>query len=176
MRHRTAHEPHRGGPSGRRERGGGVALSRKLDKAPNRVYARLGEKKKRHRARIKFLVADMGLEKFREAVLEERAKLPPDPRWTEFLKTLDRREEKPLRKADPGSGRFPTRMGDVEYDFWTETNVKPQRQAGSQKGSPRHGPSSLPISRGSGRFVTWENACPGIPGRSCVRSQPRYGP
>ena len=52
------------------------------------MFARLGEKKKRHRARIKFLVADMGIDKFREAVLEERAKLPHDPRWTDFLATL----------------------------------------------------------------------------------------
>jgi sulfite reductase (ferredoxin) len=36
-----------------------------------RVFARLGEKKNRNRARIKFLVDDLGIEKFRELVLQE---------------------------------------------------------------------------------------------------------
>jgi sulfite reductase (ferredoxin) len=100
-----------------------------LTQAVCRVYARLGEKKKRHRARIKFLVADMGIDKFREAVLEERSKLPADPRWTEFLKNPDRFEEKPLRPAGKGDARFaPT--GDAALDFWVRTNAVPQRQAG----------------------------------------------
>ncbi len=97
-----------------------------LTQAVCRVFARLGEKKKRHRARIKFLIADMGLEKFRAAVLEERAKLTPDPRWTEFLRAPNRGEEKPLRPA--GHGLKPT--GDPDLDFWIQTNVEPQRQPG----------------------------------------------
>ena len=40
-----------------------------------RVFARLGEKKNRARARIKFLVARLGLEEFKRLVLEERAAL-----------------------------------------------------------------------------------------------------
>ncbi len=84
-----------------------------LAQAVCRVYARLGEKKKRHRARIKFLVADMGLEKFREAVLEERAKLPNDPRWSDYLKDLNRFDEAPLKPA--GHGLKVT--GDAEVDF-----------------------------------------------------------
>ena len=43
-----------------------------LTQAIARVFARLGEKKNRNRARIKFLVQDLGIEKFRELVLEER--------------------------------------------------------------------------------------------------------
>src|SRR5947209_4947139 len=56
-----------------------------LTQAIARVLARLGEKKNRNRARIKFLIQDLGIEKFRELVLEERKTLPPDPRWTEYL-------------------------------------------------------------------------------------------
>jgi sulfite reductase (ferredoxin) len=51
-----------------------------LAQAIARVFARLGEKKNRNRARIKFLVQDLGIEKFRELVLEERKTLLPDPR------------------------------------------------------------------------------------------------
>ena len=102
-----------------------------LTQAVCRVYARLGEKKKRHRARIKFLVADLGIEKFREAVLEERAKLPHDPRWTEFLATLPQFEEKPLRpRQDSGTGMGIPKTGDAAFDFWCLTNVYPQKQDG----------------------------------------------
>jgi sulfite reductase (ferredoxin) len=97
-----------------------------LTQAVCRVYARLGEKKKRHRARIKFLVADMGIDKFREAVLEERARLPHDPRWTDFLETLPKFEEKPLRPAGKGIPK----TEDAAFDFWCLTNVYPQKQDG----------------------------------------------
>ena len=55
-----------------------------LAQAIARVFARLGEKKNRSRARIKFLVQDLGIEKFKELVLEERKTLPHDPRWTDI--------------------------------------------------------------------------------------------
>ena len=97
-----------------------------LTQAVCRVFARLGEKKKRHRARFKFLVADMGIDKFREEVLAERAKLPDDPRWTEFLSSLPKFEEKPLREAGKGIPK----TGDAAFDFWCLTNVYPQRQDG----------------------------------------------
>jgi len=100
-----------------------------LAQAVCRVYARLGEKKKRHRARIKFLVADMGFEKFRETVLETRAKLTFDPDWTAYLKDLNKLDEKPSRPA--GTNVWPiAATGDAEYDFWVKTNVKKQIQSG----------------------------------------------
>ena len=97
-----------------------------LTQAVCRVFARLGEKKKRHRARVKFLVADMGIDKFREAVLEERAKLPVDPRWTEFLSGLQQTDEKPLR---PAGDKIP-KTDDATFNFWCLTNVYPQKQDG----------------------------------------------
>src|SRR3989475_1327850 len=57
-----------------------------LAQAIARVFARHGEKKNRNRARIKFLIQDLGIEKFRELVFEERKILPFDPRWTEYIK------------------------------------------------------------------------------------------
>ena len=58
------------------------------------VFAKYGEKKNRSRARIKFLVQDLGIEKFRELVLEERKSLPPDPRWTEYVEARRRSSRK----------------------------------------------------------------------------------
>ena len=68
-----------------------------LTQAIARVFARLGEKKNRNRARIKFLVQDLGIEKFKELVLEERKTLPHDPRWTEYVKDAEQFEEAPLQ-------------------------------------------------------------------------------
>jgi sulfite reductase (ferredoxin) len=96
--------------------------------AISRVYARLGEKKNRARARIKFLVAKLGIDEFRRLVLEERKTMPHDPRWTEGVATCE---------ADPGDGppagaipaqREPGRAGG--FDAWVATNVYRQRQPG----------------------------------------------
>src|SRR5687768_11645137 len=62
-----------------------------------RVFARHGEKKNRAAARIKFLVDKWGIEKFREVVAEERAKLKDDPRWTAFMEDALHEGEKPLK-------------------------------------------------------------------------------
>ena len=62
-----------------------------------RVFAKIGEKKNRNRARIKFLVQDLGIEKFRQLVLDERKTLAPDPRWTDFVEDAGQFEETPLK-------------------------------------------------------------------------------
>src|SRR2546425_6531195 len=64
-----------------------------LAQAIARVFARHGEKKNRNRARIKFLIQDWGIEKFKEVVLEERKNLPPDPRWTDYMKDAEQFQE-----------------------------------------------------------------------------------
>ncbi len=77
-----------------------------LAQAICRVFARLGEKRNRGRARMKFLVEKIGFEEFRRLVLEERKILRPDPRWTEYLKDVERYHETPARPAsslDAGS-------------------------------------------------------------------------
>ena len=90
-----------------------------------RVFARLGEKKNRNRARIKFLVHEMGIEKFREAVLEERAKLPHDSRWKDLIEESQDHSE----PAWTPGGELAS-LPSPSYRRWLETNVKPQRQAG----------------------------------------------
>ena len=68
-----------------------------IAQAVARVFARLGEKRNRNRARIKFLVASLGIEEFRRLVFEERETLPYDERWTAYLENLDDFEETPLK-------------------------------------------------------------------------------
>jgi sulfite reductase (ferredoxin) len=96
-----------------------------LTQAVARVFARLGEKKNRSRARIKFLVQDLGIEKFKELVLEERKTLTPDPRWTQLISDAEKNVESPLREGgEPASG------GSEAYQRWLRTNTRPQRQSG----------------------------------------------
>jgi len=98
-----------------------------LAQAISRVFGRHGEKKNRNQARIKFLVDKWGIEKFREEVFAERAKLKPDPRWTEYLEAAEREAEQPLRPAGP----LPAApAGNQRLQRWLKTNVQPQRQEG----------------------------------------------
>jgi sulfite reductase (ferredoxin) len=90
-----------------------------------RVFARWGEKKNRNRARIKFLVHDLGIEKFKELVWEERRTLPPDPRWTQYLDRAKELKEEPLHP--PGETSVSASEG---FERWRKTNVRPQRQEG----------------------------------------------
>jgi sulfite reductase (ferredoxin) len=86
-----------------------------------RVFARLGEKQNRARARIKFLVDKLGIEEFKRLVAEECKILPADPRWTQFPAV----EEKPIKPASSLNGHRPE-----GFDAWLKTNVYRQRQDG----------------------------------------------
>jgi sulfite reductase (ferredoxin) len=91
-----------------------------------RVFARLGEKRNRGRARIKFLVAKLGIEEFRRLVVEERKTIPHDPRWTDFLDELPRTGgDAPRPAAALGSGARPE-----GFEAWHANNVMAQRQEG----------------------------------------------
>jgi sulfite reductase (ferredoxin) len=97
-----------------------------IAQAISRVFSRLGERQNRQRARFKFVVKKLGIEETKRLVLEERATLRPDPRWTAFLLDLHSEGEKPLRP--PGAlPRGPLPEGFVR---WRETNVVAQRQPG----------------------------------------------
>ncbi len=97
-----------------------------LSQAVCRVFARLGEKRNRNRARIKFLVAKLGIEEFRELVFAERKILPKDDRWDAFMDTLDSFAEAPKRQ--PITIEAPNQ--DSDYKKWLATNVYRQRQPG----------------------------------------------
>lgn len=97
-----------------------------MSQAVSRVFGRLGEKENRARARIKFLVKKLGIAEFKRLVLEERAKLRPDPRWTAFLADLSFTDEVPMRRP---SDLDLSATSDA-FKRWYRTNVRPQRQTG----------------------------------------------
>ncbi|MEE8349957.1 MAG: nitrite/sulfite reductase [Acidobacteriota bacterium] len=91
-----------------------------------RVFARLGEKNIRSRARLKFLVAKLGIDEFRRLVLEERKAMPDDEEWTAYLKDVPHCNEEPGREGGTLNGA--TRP--EGFQPWYDTNVYRQRQAG----------------------------------------------
>lgn len=95
-----------------------------VSQAVCRVFARLGEKQSRARARVKFLIQKLGIEEFRRLVEEERAQLRPDPRWTDFLEDLHHTDEEPIRPAGLLAA------GSAEFQAWSQTNLRAQRQSG----------------------------------------------
>jgi sulfite reductase (ferredoxin) len=97
-----------------------------ITQAVARVYGRLGEKKIRGMARIKFLVAKLGIDEFRKLVEEERKILPHDPRWTGLIAQYLKEEEKPLR---PG-GNLRASSYPKGFLDWKKTNAVPQPQYG----------------------------------------------
>lgn len=94
--------------------------------AVSRVFARLGEKQNRNRARIKFLVAQVGIEEFSRLVREEREILPYDERWTAHLDGGLPPEE-PARALDSG---VEDDASDPAFTAWRQANVYLQRQPG----------------------------------------------
>jgi sulfite reductase (ferredoxin) len=94
--------------------------------AISRVFARLGEKKQRDRARIKFLIAKLGIEEFKRLVTEERKILTHDPRWTGYLGDVAAYAEKPLKPPTVLNGQ----KRPEGFDAWYMTNVYRQKQEG----------------------------------------------
>jgi len=97
-----------------------------MAQAISRVFARLGEKRNRARARIKFLIANLGIDEFRRLVLEERQKLSPDPRWTAHLATINEQVEEALKAGVSLNGS----ERPEGFEAWYATNVYKQRQPG----------------------------------------------
>lgn len=97
-----------------------------LSQAIARIFARYGEKKNRNKARIKFLVAQLGIDEFRRLVFEERASLENDPAWVDWLASLHHYEEAGL--PQPASGEA-IELGE-DFENWRSTNVYQQRQEG----------------------------------------------
>jgi sulfite reductase (ferredoxin) len=92
-----------------------------------RVFARLGEKKNRNTARLKFVIQKIGLEEFKRIVAEERAILTPEPRWTEYLQDVPAYREEGRK---PGALLQISGPTDTEFERWRRTNVYDQKQAG----------------------------------------------
>ncbi len=98
-----------------------------LTQAAVRVFARLGEKRNRARARLKFLIAKLGLDEFKRLVEEERDILPADERWTSYVSEAASFAETPLK---PGSPLTDAARTDAGFVAWRRSNAKPQSQSG----------------------------------------------
>ncbi|HLG43415.1 MAG TPA: nitrite/sulfite reductase [Nitrospirales bacterium] len=91
-----------------------------------RVFDRFGNRENRSRARLKFVMAEFGLEKFRAQVFKERTslkvtmggKIPP---------IVVREEGPPSRDR---SLNFTPDLLDPAYQLWRRSNVRPQKQPG----------------------------------------------
>ena len=91
-----------------------------------RIFARHGEKKSRARARLKFLVAAWGIERFAQAVWDERRSLPHDPQWTDFLGDLQLWTDRPTYPPHETQPEAST----ADESQWLRTNVYSQKQPG----------------------------------------------
>jgi sulfite reductase (ferredoxin) len=98
-----------------------------IAQAISRVFARLGEKKNRNTARLKFLVSKLGIEEFRKLVKAEREILPYDSRWTDYLKDVPNYKEEPLKPAALLQIETARPAG---FNEWHKNNVYRQRQQG----------------------------------------------
>jgi sulfite reductase (ferredoxin) len=97
-----------------------------VSQAISRVYARLGEKRNRNKARIKFLIAQLGIDEFRRLVDEELKVLEPDPRWAEWLEEAHQE----VLEALPAPVTDGTAAPAPGFEAWARTNVFDQRQDG----------------------------------------------
>jgi sulfite reductase beta subunit-like hemoprotein len=92
-----------------------------------RIQHRHGERKNRTRARMKYVVKKMGIERFRQAVRDEVATVEAErgaELRAEVREALElHREPAPAAPA----ARAPAKPG---FDRWVATNTRPQRQAG----------------------------------------------
>ena len=97
-----------------------------VSQAVSRVFGRLGEKANRALARIKFLVAKLGIEEFKRLVEEERKVLRPDPRWRDLIEEAHGVAEHPSCPPRPlaEAGIAPAMAA------WLRTNTLAQSQEG----------------------------------------------
>lgn len=100
-----------------------------LSQAICRVFAQRGEKKNRARARMKFLIAKIGLDEFKGLVVEERKLVGTLPQWQELLQRARGFDETPLKS---GGDLIQLGRADSDYSAWMQYNLRKQRQPGYQ--------------------------------------------
>jgi sulfite reductase (ferredoxin) len=90
--------------------------------AVKRLFDKHGNRRNKNRARIRYLVRELGFERFAELYREELAKLRAERPATPALKQPSgRRLPAPMDSAEPAEG----------FEEWRRCNVRPQKQAGS---------------------------------------------
>jgi sulfite reductase (ferredoxin) len=89
-----------------------------------RIFDRHGERARRNKARMKFLVKDLGLEAFLELVEQEKKALPYTSYSIDFSGY-----EAAQSLPNPPEVTLDEQPG-LDYDLWKLTNVLPQKQTG----------------------------------------------
>jgi len=93
-----------------------------------RVQHRFGERKNRNRARMKYLVQKMGLERFRAAIDAEVERVDRE-RGAELRRQVDETVAAYRTPPAPDAGRAATAPL-PEFAHWSRTNTRAQRQPG----------------------------------------------
>jgi sulfite reductase (ferredoxin) len=96
-----------------------------------RVFDRYGERAKRHKARMKYLLNDIGLEEFQNRIAEEWTALRVKQFSVDSFQLTVGKEYQP----QPEASRFelrtdPSDRGNSKLKTWFKTNVFEQKQAG----------------------------------------------
>lgn len=91
-----------------------------------RVFDRHGNRENRSRARMKFVLQEFGLEKYRDMVFKERAGLK-STMGGQFPAIAIREEGPPSRRPAAAAS---SDLQDPAYQVWRRSNVRPQKQAG----------------------------------------------
>jgi sulfite reductase (ferredoxin) len=89
-----------------------------------RVFDRHGERARRHKARMKFLIKDLGLDTFLELVEAEKKALPFQSYPIDFVAY-----EASQSVPNPETPISDSELG-LDYELWKQTNVLPQKQEG----------------------------------------------
>jgi sulfite reductase beta subunit-like hemoprotein len=93
-----------------------------------RVQHRYGERKNRNKARMKYLVQRMGLDRFREAIAREVARV--DAERGDDLRADVREAIAGYRAPARARARGAAATAAAGFDHWARTNTRPQKQAG----------------------------------------------
>ncbi|WP_026947755.1 HEPN domain-containing protein [Algoriphagus marincola] len=89
-----------------------------------RIFDRHGERARRNKARMKFLIKDLGIETFLDLVEKEKKALP----FQSHPLSLENQEEKPL--PNPPKVKVSSSELGLDFELWKLTNVLPQKQDG----------------------------------------------
>jgi len=89
-----------------------------------RVFDRYGERKSRAKARMKFLIKDLGLEGFKALLAEEQKAVP----ITSF--PVDEASYPKVKVANVQDVPDPSIKDQAAFEIWKRTNVIPQKQTG----------------------------------------------
>lgn len=89
-----------------------------------RIFDRHGERARRNKARMKFLIKDLGIETFLDLVEKEKAALP----FKSFPLDFEHEEGKTL--PNPPNVEVDSAELGLDFELWKLTNVLEQKQAG----------------------------------------------